>query len=331
MPHPAVLRRLSEAQIAEVVALAARVEAATGHRPLNDHLWTDLRRGGLHGFAACEIRGDAATGDAATGGAATGDPAVGRLRAYAQVSRVGGAWNLDLLVDPAAAGGAGPDARATAAAATIPALLDVVGRDGGGDVHWWVPAPDAAAAAIADAHGMRRTRAITQYRVALPLPAEVAHAAGRVATRAFSRGVDDETWLRVNNLAFVGHPEEGDWTRASLDARLDAAWSVTLDILVHDAATAASDAPSLDAFCWVKMHLDATPPMGEIYKIAVDPARQGTGLGRAMVVAGLAHMRTRGASVAMLYVDDANAPAVALYRSLGFAPHHSEHAYTAHV
>ena len=64
MPHPAVLRRLSEAQIAEVVALAARVEAATGHRPLNDHLWTDLRRGGLHGFAACEIRGDAATGDA---------------------------------------------------------------------------------------------------------------------------------------------------------------------------------------------------------------------------------------------------------------------------
>ncbi|MFZ9292085.1 MAG: hypothetical protein ACO26C_06040, partial [Ilumatobacteraceae bacterium] len=89
MPHPAVLRRLSEAQIAEVVALAPRVEAATGHRPLNDHLWTDLRRGGLHGFAACEIRGDAATG-----GAATGDPAVGRLCAYAQVSRVGGAWNL---------------------------------------------------------------------------------------------------------------------------------------------------------------------------------------------------------------------------------------------
>ena len=79
------------------------------------------------------------------------------------------------------------------------------------------------------------------------------------------------------------------------------------------------------------MHPDATPPMGEIYKVAVDPARHGTGLGRAMVVAGLAHMHARGAVVAMLYVDDANAPAVALYRSLGFTPHHSEHAYTAHV
>ena len=328
MPHPAVLRRLSDAQIADVVALAARVESASGHRPLNDHLWTDLRGGGLHGFAACLLRGDGDTERGADHGA---------LRAYAQVSRVGGAWNLDLLVDPAASHARGADA-----AAAIPALLDAVGREGGGDVHWWVHAPDVEAAAIAAALGMRRTRAITQYRAALPPPTVAAHDAGRVATRAFSRGVDDEAWLRVNNLAFVGHPEEGDWTQASLDARLDASWCTTGDILVHDAPPtaappttgappAAGATPALDAFCWVKMHPDATPPMGEIYKVAVDPARHGTGLGRAMVVAGLAHMHARGAVVAMLYVDDANAPAVALYRSLGFTPHHSEHAYTAHV
>ncbi len=52
--------------------------------------------------------------------------------------------------------------------------------------------------------------------------------------------------------------------------------------------------------------------------MAVDPAYQGRGLGPALTLAGLQHLRSRGLSTVMLYVDGDNAPAIATYRRLGF-------------
>jgi mycothiol synthase len=58
--------------------------------------------------------------------------------------------------------------------------------------------------------------------------------------------------------------------------------------------------------------------LGEVYVIGVDPLHQGTGLGRSLFVAGLRLLAARGLTQAMLYVDAANTPAIALYSSLGF-------------
>ena len=72
-------------------------------------------------------------------------------------------------------------------------------------------------------------------------------------------------------------------------------------------------------FCWTKIHRDEQPPAGEIYVIAVDPDVAGTGLGRAMTLAGLDWLHgVAGLRRGMLYVDADNAPAVGLYRKLGF-------------
>ena len=75
-------------------------------------------------------------------------------------------------------------------------------------------------------------------------------------------------------------------------------------------------------FHWTKVHGNAShdhEPIGEVYVLGVDPAAQGLGLGRALTLAGLRYLRGRGLDQAMLYVDEENSPAVALYQKLGFA------------
>jgi mycothiol synthase len=144
-----------------------------------------------------------------------------------------------------------------------------------------------------------------------------------LATRPFVPGRDEAAWLDTNNRAFAGHPEQGGWTLATLRERMAADW-VDLDgFLVADDP----DGPGLIGACWTKIHLEHTPPLGEIYVIDVDPRHHGQGWGRSLTVAGLVHLAGRGLTVGMLYTDASNTAAVALYRSLGFTVDHVDRSY----
>jgi mycothiol synthase len=155
-----------------------------------------------------------------------------------------------------------------------------------------------------------------------------------ITVRTFVPGQDDAAWLAANAAAFAHHPEQGSLTQSDLDDRKAEPW---FDPAGFFLATRTSDEGDqrLVGFHWTKVHGGegdhhehpdgphaheghGHDPMGEVYVVGVDPAEQGTGLGRALTLVGLRHLRHRGLPDAMLYVDADNAAAIRLYTGLGF-------------
>lgn len=158
---------------------------------------------------------------------------------------------------------------------------------------------------VARRHGLVPHRELQQMRCGLPVDAPVVH------TRSFVPGQDDEALLRVNNRAFASHPDQGGWDQATLDAEMNEPWFDPDGLRLYEVDGA------LAGFCWTKIH--ATPSLGEIYAIGVDPEFHGQGLGVPMTNAGLHWLSEQGLQVGMLYVESNNTAAVRTYERLGFA------------
>jgi mycothiol synthase len=174
------------------------------------------------------------------------------------------------------------------------------------------------------ARGLVRVRLLDEMRRPLPVEDVTRAAADPLPVRPFRPGADDAGFLRVNNRAFTWHPDQSGWDAERLHRALAEPW-VDLDgFLVHD-----GEDGRIAGCCWTRVHPGdgGRPAVGEIYVIAADPDRHGTGLGRALVLAGLDHLAKEGLGTAMLYVESDNAPAIRLYERLGFTVHHSDAAY----
>ncbi|HEY5026624.1 MAG TPA: mycothiol synthase [Acidimicrobiales bacterium] len=299
--HPVeVKRRMGESDIAEVSQLLHQALVADGHYPLGEHKWLDLVHGGRTGFAGFVAR----------------ESSSGPLVGYAQLSRGHDTWGVEVVIRPDQRK---PDAEV--GISLLGAALREVAREGGGHVHLWVPKPTPHTDAMAETCGLRRGRDLYQMR--RPLPVDDDHP--RIAVRPFRPGTDEAAWLAVNNRAFAAHPEQGGWSLDTILEREAEAWFDPEGLLLHERDG------RLAGSCWTKVHHDTEPPLGEIYVISVDPDFQGLGLGRDLVLAGLDHLSGQGITVGMLYVDADNAPAVHLYRKLGFTVDHTDRAYVTDV
>ncbi len=205
------------------------------------------------------------------------------------------------------------------------------------DVAVWAHGVVPAAAAFAHADGIEVTRELLVLGRSLTegsLPA-VALPDGFVV-RAFERGRDEEELLRVNAAAFHAHPEQGGLTRADLEERMSQDWFSSSGLLL---VVPGDDPDAIAGFHWTKIHPDtstgAAPDaetadrrVGEVYVVAVHPAYQGQGLGAPVTLLGLHHLRDQGVSEAFLYVEGDNAPALAVYRRLGFVTRSVDRMYT---
>jgi mycothiol synthase len=306
---------------AEVRAVSALVEAATetdGVRPLSEHVVLHLRYGG-----------DERVRNVLTW---AGDDLAG----YAHLDvtdEVEGA-SAELVVAPAYRG-RGVGRR----------LLEAtVAETPDGRLRLWSHGGHPAAAALARSQGFVESRALWQMRRSLYAALPAVELPAGVTVRTFLPGADDEAWVRLNAAAFAGHPEQGSWTVDDLHRRVGEPWFDPAGFFLAERQQQQDDAGTgrLVGFHCTKVHggaghahdrlsdqdlphahegLTGThghDPIGEVYVVGVDPAEQGNGLGRALTLVGLRHLRQRGLPDAMLYVDADNVAAIAVYTALGF-------------
>ena len=187
----------------------------------------------------------------------------------------------------------------------------------------WAHGRNSHTAPFALARGLRRQRRLWQMRRDLgagiapePLPPGY-----RLET--FRPGVDDDAFLAANAAAFRDLPDQGGWTATDLAARMSQDWFDPAGFLLARRSAGAG----LAGFHWTKLPLGQ--PVGEIYVLGVVPDHRGAGLARCLALHGLAHLHSAGAREAMLYVDEANHPAIGLYQRLGFSLHDTDTLYGA--
>jgi mycothiol synthase len=190
---------------------------------------------------------------------------------------------------------------------------------------FWAHGTREPAQATASALGLVPVRELVQMRRSLRDVDEPAPPDG-VRIRAYAGTADDAELLRVNNAAFVTHPEQGGWTAADLAERRAEPWFDPDGLfLAVDEQT-----NTLLGFHWTKLHPEKAG-LGEVYIVGVDPSAQGSGLGGLLTAVGIAHLARRlvGADqpTVMLYVESDNPAALRTYRRLGFSQYSVDTAY----
>jgi mycothiol synthase len=308
---PTSVRRaehLSPEQVEQVLDLMRAAGDTDGALPLSEHVVLHLRHGGeapaVHLLAFEEPRQ--------------------RVVGYAHVDTtdaVEGA-SAELVVHP-------QHRRRGLGRALVTAAMAVADERNSGRLRLWAHGDHPSASALAIRLGFDRARVLLQLRRSLFAPLEEVALPAGVRLRPFRPGADDEAWLALNAAAFAEHPEQGKWTLDDLHVRIREPWFDAAGFLLAESADG-----GLLGFHWTKVHGEehahphpgephgdtphAHEPIGEVYVLGVAPQAHGGGLGKALTLAGLWHLRNRGLAQVMLYVDESNTRAVALYQRLGF-------------
>ncbi|MFC4055627.1 mycothiol synthase [Actinomadura syzygii] len=275
------LRAVGDGEVGDVLTLVEAAASADSVGPLSEHALLALR-GGRAGTVVAD--GPAVVAYAHLDPATDGEPAAGELVVHPGHRRRGHGR----------------------------ALLRALRERADGPLRVWAHGDLPSAAALAKAEGMSRDRALLQLRRPASGPLPEPSLAEGVAVRAFEPGKDERAWLDVNARAFAGHPEQGSWTIEDVRDREAEDWFDPAGFFL------AERDGRLVGFHWTKVHPGG---VGEVYVVGVDPDAQGLGLGRALTLTGLRHLRDAGVEQIMLYVDESNAAAVRLYEKLGFTRH----------
>ena len=134
--------------------------------------------------------------------------------------------------------------------------------------------------------------------------------------RFFERSRDVDQWVRVFNAAFADHPTPLQLDPKLIAAGLDDPDNRDTDIVVLEEIAIGE----IVGFCNSDMGRrdGKVGDHAELWSIGVRPDRQGRGLGRQLVRAGVQNVRSLGVANVSLSVNGRNESALGLYESEGF-------------
>ena len=289
-----VLRRLTDADVASVRALAAAAEAADGVAPLPEQVLLHLKHhsdADAWHFVARRLSDQ-------------GSELIGY--AYLDKTDPEAGPSAEVVVAPA-------ERRQGVGGALLDALRMKI-RQGDGPLRVWAHGALPAAAGLAAERGLEVARelwVLARPLTEVPAPPDVEG----VTVVPFRPGTDEEAWVDLNARAFAHHPEQGSMKLSDLHERMAESWFDPGGFFL------AWRDGKLVGFHWTKIHDHSAygeGRVGEVYVLGVDPAEQGHGLGKALTLIGLEYLRQQGLETVILYVEGDNAPAVAVYTKLGF-------------
>lgn len=279
---------LTPDEVQQISELIGRATDADEVRPVSEHVWLHIRHGGDVEDRHLLVRDD------------------DRIVGYAHLDEtdpVDGP-SAELAVDPAYR-------QQGIGTALVQALIDAVP---GGHLRLWSHGELAVSGQLALGMGFTQARVLWQMRRSLFAPLPRVQLPDGVTIRAFRPGIDDDAWLALNAAAFAELPDQGSWTIDDLQRRITEDWFDANGFLI------AERDGRIVGFHWTKLHGGhAHDPIGEVYVLGIDPDQRGTGLGRALTLAGLHHLRSLQLAQVMLYVDATNTAAIRVYEDLGFA------------
>jgi mycothiol synthase len=273
----------------QVLALDAAAEGADGVSGLDDQVRLDLSS---HPQSVRHLLARWSSGD--------------ELAGYAHADlRAGDTASGHLVVEPA-------QRRRGVGTALLTKLTEAAGAS---TLRIWAHGNLDAAKGFAQRHGFAPVRELRKMRRALDSTLAAPEYGPRIKVRTFEPGRDDPAWVSVNASAFRGHPEQGRLSVDDLRQRMDQPWFDPAGFFLAELDG------ELVGYHWTKVHPpegQQSQPVGEVYVLGVDPRAQGLGLGKALTLTGLQHLRGAGLNEVILYVDGDNAAAVAVYERLGF-------------
>ena len=183
--------------------------------------------------------------------------------------------------------------------------------------------PPVGAARRAD--GRRRRRASARARAwsgrctscGGPCPST---SRGRSTSRPVRRRARTRTpgW-RSTTAPSRGTPSRAAGPRRPASERMAEPWFDPDGFLLHEERR-----PAAPASAGRRCTATSSPPLGEIYVIAVDPAAGRHGLGRPLTLAGLDHLHRQGSAWGCSTSTAPTTPRSALYDRLGFTVHHTD-------
>ena len=299
------LDHLSDTQQSLVLDLINRTTDHDGTPPIAEHILLHLRYGGDKADSHLLVEKD------------------NQVIGYAhldQTDLVAGP-SVELVVDPSYRG-----------AGVGKALLSEAIKICGKTLRLWVHGEQEAAHNLASSFNFEKIRTVLQMSKPMtdiqPLPA----IDKEIKIRSFLPGIDSDAWLELNNKVFKDHPEQCGWQLFDLNHRLSEEWFDEKGFFIVEKNK------QVIGSTWTKVHgahshdhdgeaSHAHPAIGEIYITAVDPAYTGLGIGKALTITALNHLKYQGLREAMLYVDFDNKPALKLYESIGFTKDNSSTQY----